>query len=171
MKNIILCSLTTLLFSFFSNLFAQNTSFCGVVVTLADQDTSKYNSQLTTTKKCYAHDAAGNLIGTRACPKPTLKSFSEEENLQEGPVDLGETLKAYPNPTRGIFYLAQEGNLENPIIKIQIVSINSGAIINVPTNSINKQTTIDLSNQPLGIYVVNVLFKNGKNKSIKVIRI
>jgi hypothetical protein len=173
MKNIILCSFTTLLFSFFSNLFAQSSSFCGVVIVLQDQDNAKYNSQLTSTKRCYNHDAAGNLIGTKACVTATASSsYSLDENTtQQGPLDLGESLKAYPNPTSGIFYLAQEEKSTNAINKVQVVSINSAVIITIPVSTNSKLTTIDLSGQSPGIYIVNILFANGKNKSIKVIRI
>ncbi len=152
--------------------------FCGVVIVLADQDNAKYNSSLTTTKICYTHDVAGNLSGTANCNSSSFvtkkaqerTNKTEETHVQEGPLDLGDSFVAYPNPTDGLFYLAWNKNAATQLASMQLASVNTGRIIPVAYKNTDKITTIDLSKQPSGIYILRVVFTNGTTKSIKVIR-
>lgn len=68
--------------------------------------------------------------------------------------------KVYPNPTTGTTTVQTEMTVENIKIYNQV-----GQLI-----STQKETTIDLSNIPAGIYFLHIAFENGQKSVQKIIR-
>ena len=68
-----------------------------------------------------------------------------------------------PNPTTGVFTVTGE-NLN----QIEVIDVLGQRITSLTANS--DQTTIDLSGQPAGVYLVNVTDQNGKHFIKKIIK-
>lgn len=74
-------------------------------------------------------------------------------------------LNIYPNPSNGIYTL--QTNEINAIKYISIYTILGQKIYNAVISS--NATTIDISNQPKGVYLYKVFSENGETKSGKLI--
>jgi len=85
-----------------------------------------------------------------------------EEVVFDNPSDTSETLPQFtlfPNPTSdGIFRIKSDKMIENA--DIQIFNI-SGSLISSSRFESGKTTTVDLSAQPVGAYIVKILSGNG----------
>ena len=66
------------------------------------------------------------------------------------------TFRAYPNPTTGVLTLPDA--LAND--KITVTSVASGATVLTKNVTVTGSTTLDISNQPNGNYVVKVVRNN-----------
>jgi hypothetical protein len=162
--------------------YGGDNKFCGIVLVLPNQDFSLYQNNLSLNKTCFVHDAAGNLVGTQNCSSASASasafksasvnnSFIKEEIAEpQGPIDLGDSFVAYPNPTDGLFYLAWNNKAENPLKNVQLTSVGSGQTQSVSFTNANGLTTIDLSAKSPGLYILQLFMSNGSTKSIKVIR-
>ena len=74
-------------------------------------------------------------------------------------------LKIYPNPSNGVYNL--QTNEMNTAKSISIYSILGQKIYDTVISS--NETTIDISNQPKGVYLYKVFGENGETKSGKLI--
>ncbi len=101
-----------------------------------------------------------------------VKFFPQEEIISKTSdfVSLENELKAFPNPTTGWVNLQFEGE-ENTEYQITILN-QLGRIVKVfnpvDRNMIN-QMQLDLSAQPSGIYLINII-GNGQSGTLKVIK-
>jgi len=76
----------------------------------------------------------------------------------------GVSLKLYPNPSSGLFQLNTGKNFINA--RIQISDLNGKLIFDKELNKNEK--TIDISNQPKGVYLINIL-ADGENYKGKIV--
>jgi len=90
--------------------------------------------------------------------------ISENNNLANN--KFANNVNIYPNPGTGIYTL--EINTEQQAIEYQIY--NSFGNIIQTTPLYNNNSTIDISNQPTGIYFVKIIFTDGKTINKKIIK-
>lgn len=91
-----------------------------------------------------------------------------EEDLQKFSAE--DTFSYYPNPVKEELYLKWDLSDKNFISAIQIVGVN-GAVLKSYSNKkdINSQN-IPFQNYPAGTYLVILSYKNGEQKTIKILK-
>ncbi|MFA5618815.1 MAG: M36 family metallopeptidase [Weeksellaceae bacterium] len=76
--------------------------------------------------------------------------------------------RIYPNPTSGIIHIMTKESFDK--ISVSLMDI-AGRIIQTNKISMNGNTaSIDISDQPKGVYVLKIATANGENQSFKVIK-
>lgn len=118
----------------------------------------------------YSYDASGNRIKreivlsqaqsrTVANPQKEVKPLSEK--LAE------QTIRFYPNPTKGKITIAISGDTEKLSGDVKIFAANGKC---VATEKITTATILfDLSDQPAGNYILKMVL-NGKSTTWKIIK-
>ncbi|MBX2827161.1 MAG: T9SS type A sorting domain-containing protein [Flavobacteriaceae bacterium] len=102
--------------------------------------------------------------GLRGCRLRSICTVTyfhlEVEQLRE--------LALFPNPSSGIFNLGFVK--EHRTVNVSIHNIIGQQVQNVEFNNFGKEVSIDLSAQPTGIYLVNVIADGEKLKTHKLIK-
>lgn len=80
-----------------------------------------------------------------------INSLSSCEVIADLESEKVQDFRIYPNPARDKFYLASKA----PIAEIKVFDLQGKLLLQTP------QKTVDVSNLPRGIYVLEVQFKNG----------
>ncbi len=121
----------------------------------------------------YAYDAAGNRLTRTIILPAQLRSAataaneeSEEESLLQEKVysdHLNQTdILIYPNPTKGLLRVEINGNAGDKPVSLQVYDAN-GRVLRQESNA-GSSTTLDLSNQPPGIYMLLLISDTEMNE-------
>ncbi|MFY0483267.1 T9SS type A sorting domain-containing protein [Flavobacterium sp. PLA-1-15] len=93
-------------------------------------------------------------------------TFGASENLSTDDFTSSNFIKVYPNPSKGIFNLKLDNALD---IEFEVYNILGQTIIKGSSNS--NQSTIDLSAQTEGVYLLKITDKvSSKTKNFKLIK-
>ena len=131
-------------------------------------------------KITFAYDTAGNQITRSLCincqtSKPAKEIvdadlLSKEDLLKFSAED---SFSYYPNPVREQLYLSWQQSDENSavITSLQIVNINGQVLETIPAGNLKvNNKNVSFSLYPSGIYILSVNYKDGNQKTIKVIK-
>jgi len=111
-------------------------------------------------KVTYGYDAAGNRT-SRTIDMPTLKSAPKpQEEKEEEPVVYSEILsdielKIYPNPTDGLLKVEIRNLPVDQTANIWLYNISGKLITSL--KGVTDFTTIDISDQPQGTYLMKIV--------------
>ncbi|WP_264538120.1 T9SS type A sorting domain-containing protein [Flavobacterium sp. N1736] len=131
-------------------------------------------------KILFSYDTAGNQIKRELCisgcvtSKKVNDSVKDIESLVQG--DLlkfasEDTFSYYPNPVKEELYLKWKISDENNIQNIQVYNISGQVLTSFKKGkSGDDNQNISFSNYPIGIYMINLVYKNGDEKTIKIIK-
>ena len=128
-----------------------------------------YNILIAQTNVCYTYDKAGNRTNRTICLK-SEEASSDSVSIAKIPIteNLGEmVITLYPNPTKGQLMVQITHMPDNTMGEITLYDL-SGRLVTVQ-NTVNENTMLDLSVQPLGIYVLRIRV-GGKVSEWKVIK-
>jgi len=128
-----------------------------------------YNILIAQTNVCYTYDKAGNRTNRTICLK-SEEATSDSVSIAKIPIteNLGEmVITLYPNPTKGQLMVQITHMPDNTMGEITLYDL-SGRLVTVQ-NTVNENTMLDLSVQPLGIYVLRIRV-GGKVSEWKVIK-
>ena len=128
-----------------------------------------YNILIAQTNVCYTYDKAGNRT-TRTIRLKSEEASSDSVSIAKIPIteNLGEmVITLYPNPTKGQLMVQITHMPDNTMGEITLYDL-SGRLVTVQ-NTVNENTMLDLSVQPLGIYVLRIRV-GGKVSEWKVIK-
>jgi hypothetical protein len=127
-------------------------------------------------KLLFEYDAAGNQIKRELCisncgtaAKTTQESakLQPEDYLKAFPEDV---ISYYPNPVKEELYLKWDLKDNNKVTTIQLFSF-SGQLIKSISKLENQNTyTFPFQQYPQGNYVLLLLYSNGDQKSIQIIK-
>jgi hypothetical protein len=95
-----------------------------------------------------------------------VKSKSSCQGVLSKTIDLLGEIKAYPNPSKGIFEMFVSSKLEN--ISIEIYNLRSQLIEKRMYKVTNGKLTLDIRNKPNGVYIVKM--NTGKPVHLKLIK-
>jgi hypothetical protein len=133
---------------------------------------------LTRNSKIYfSYDGEGNqternfvLMSTSKMTNKTTKEIValNEDVLQKLPVDDGITY--YPNPVKDDLFLQWELSQDNAVASIHVYDLNGHLVQSYSNGTRANSQTISFLNYPTGVYAVVLLYSNGKQKSIKIIK-
>ena len=134
--------------------------------------------EITRNSKIYfSYDGEGNqternfvLMSTSKMTNKTTKEIValKEDVLQKLPVDDGITY--YPNPVKNELYLQWELVQDNAVASINVYDLNGHLVQSYSNGTRVNSQTISFSNYPSGVYAVVLVYNNGNQKSIKIIK-
>ena len=128
-----------------------------------------YNILIAQTNVCYTYDKAGNRTNRTICLK-SEEASSDSVSIAKIPITEnlgGMVITLYPNPTKGQLMVQITHMPDNTMGEITLYDL-SGRLVTVQ-NTVNENTMLDLSLQPLGIYVLRIRV-GGKVSEWKVIK-
>lgn len=105
---------------------------------------------------CYDYDKAGNRTDRTVCLK-NVEATVDSISIAKKPIieDLGEmVITLYPNPTKGQLTVKITNMPDNTTGEITLHDLNGRLITR--QNTIKESTLLELSAQPLGIYVLRI---------------
>ncbi len=123
----------------------------------------------TTLPRAYEYDNAGNRIVRKVIELPMPNNmYNDTESNSACHVDniyyidnvQDYTIKIYPNPTSSLIYVDIEGDNADKNATLSVYNI-SGSLLHTKQITGNS-TIVDLSNYPVGAYLVIMQFKNEK---------
>lgn len=96
-----------------------------------------------------------------------IDSLNLNIDLTENSINVvgGEMIKIYPNPTSDLINIKSE----NPITRIQIISISGKLLVNNIYSDI-FDTILSLEKHPSGVYIIVVTFKNASSTRLLVVK-
>jgi hypothetical protein len=128
------------------------------------------------TKLTFSYDVAGNQISRILCINCTSKSVKEVKEIEAVTEDdllqfsEKDVISYYPNPVKEELYLQWQLINDNYVTEIHLYSV-TGQILRTYQQSLqNNSLTIPFQNYPSGIYLVLLSYKDGGEKSIKIIK-
>ncbi|TPG36298.1 T9SS type A sorting domain-containing protein [Flavobacterium pectinovorum] len=133
------------------------------------------NSQ---TKITFDYDAAGNQINRILCLSgcsPTAKradvkeieAITEDDLLKFSPQDV---ISYYPNPVKEELYLQWQLAKENYVTSIMVYSVTGQMLQMYQINDKTESLNIPFQSYSTGVYLVLLSYKDGGEKSIKIIK-
>ncbi|WP_035644077.1 T9SS type A sorting domain-containing protein [Flavobacterium sp. ASV13] len=130
-------------------------------------------------KITFGYDSAGNQITRVLClsgctpsSKPAkeikeIEAITEEDMLKFSEEDV---VSYYPNPVKEELYLRWQLINDNKVFSIIVYGM-SGQILQTLSNTDNTDNqTIFFGDYPRGVYLVALRYKNGDEKTIKIIK-
>ena len=128
------------------------------------------------TKLTFSYDGAGNQT-TRIlcinCLPQSAKPVKEIDAVAESDLEKffpEDVISYYPNPVKEELYIKWELIEGNYVSSLQLYGLN-GQVLQSFTN-LNKKDSQNIAFQsyPTGMYAVILFYKNGEQKSIKIIK-
>jgi Secretion system C-terminal sorting domain len=125
----------------------------------------------------FSYDEAGNQTVREWCPscdakkaKTPLKEIAElkEEDLQKFfPKDA---ISYYPNPVKEELYLKWDLTENNKVTSIQVYALSGQLVTSINKLENKNNEVMTFQNYPLGVYSVILVYANGDEKAIKIIK-
>ena len=114
-------------------------------------------------KIIFEYDSAGNQVVRRYCPT-CLESKNSQNNIEDEllkffPEDISSY---YPNPVRNELFLKWDLINNNYVNEIQMFDINAKLISTISDLKNTDRTTIQFSSLPKNLYLIILVFNNGK---------
>ncbi|MBB4807699.1 hypothetical protein HNP38_003015 [Chryseobacterium defluvii] len=122
----------------------------------------------------FEYDSGGNQVVRQYCAScaPYSKTATNKADLiskEEFPPPAYQA-KVYPNPTKDKVNLTWSPELGDMIQKIEYVSYNFTQYREIPFKKGEHRVTLDLSSQPVGMYVVIFHLNTGEKLTYKVLK-
>ncbi|MET3028388.1 T9SS type A sorting domain-containing protein [Flavobacterium sp. UW10123] len=128
------------------------------------------------TKLNFSYDQAGNQI-TRTlcinCLAKSAKDIVEPEALTENDLEKfspEDVISYYPNPVREELYLQWELAHDNYVSFVHVYSMTGQVLRTFQINASANNLSIPFQQYPTGVYLVLLSYKDGGEKSIKIIK-
>lgn len=127
-------------------------------------------------KLTFSYDAAGNQFSRILCINCVSKAVKEVKEIeaitQDDLLQFSEEdfISYYPNPVREELYLQWQLINDNYVTSINLYSVTGQILRTYQQNLRDNNITIPFQNYPSGIYIVLMSYKEGGEKSIKIIK-
>jgi Secretion system C-terminal sorting domain len=127
-------------------------------------------------KIVFTYDTAGNQILRElciSCNNPNAKYIKDPKQLTKEDLitsDVSDLISYYPNPVQQELYLSWQLANNNAVRAIQVYDLNGRLLQSYNgLESLNLQT-IPFASYPTGMYAVVLVYSNGEQKSIKIVK-
>jgi len=127
-------------------------------------------------KLTFSYDAAGNQISRILCINCTSKAVKEVKEIeaitQDDLLQFSEKdfISYYPNPVREELYLQWQLVNDNYVTSIHIYSMTGQVLKTYQQNGQDNSLTLPFQAYPSGVYIVLLSYRDGGEKSIKIIK-
>lgn len=124
-------------------------------------------------KILFTYDTAGNQIQRELCINCTgkkakdLKEITKEDLITS---EVSDQISYYPNPVKEELYLFWELVNDKTVSSIQVYAINGKVLQSFQKRDKVNLQTIPFQSYPRGVYAVVLMYSNGEQKSIKIIK-
>jgi hypothetical protein len=106
-------------------------------------------------KICFSYDDSGNRTSRYECSKSAIATADSIVVTQPITKNLGEiSFSLYPNPTKGQLTIIAKNMPSDIQGEVSLFDLNGRHLFR--QNSIQETTLVDISSQPLGIYVLRI---------------
>lgn len=128
------------------------------------------------TKLTFSYDGAGNQTNRSLCINCLSKSVQQVKEIEavvENDLEKffpEDVISYYPNPVKEQLYLQWQLAQDNYVISVHVYSITGQVLQTYQTNSSLNNLNIPFQQYPTGIYLVLLSYKDGGEKSIKIIK-
>ncbi|TGD59281.1 T9SS type A sorting domain-containing protein [Flavobacterium humi] len=96
-----------------------------------------------------------------------IEAVTEEDLQKFSPEDM---ISYYPNPVREELYLKWEVIDQNTISSIQVYSLTGQVLRNYTENTVSNSINIPFQDYANGVYLVQLNYVKGDQKTIKIIK-
>ncbi|MFH7016000.1 T9SS type A sorting domain-containing protein [Flavobacterium sp. FlaQc-47] len=128
------------------------------------------------TKITFGYDAAGNQTGRILCinclskPAKEVKEIEAVTSTDPDQFFEEDQISYYPNPVKEELYLQWNLKESNYVTSVYVYSV-TGQILRIYTiNEQLRNLNIPFQSYSAGVYIVLLSYKNGGEKSIKIIK-
>lgn len=125
----------------------------------------------------FEYDVAGNQIQRKWCPSCDLRNakgvYKELSKLDDSDLQKffpEDVISYYPNPVKEELYLKWELINDNKVSSISIFGLNGQLLKTYNDSLLQNSYTLVFQDYPAGVYVVNLNYANGDQKSIKIVK-
>lgn len=118
-------------------------------------------------KITFSYDVEGNQIQRNYCYSCTSKTASP------APIEIisdEDVISYYPNPVKEELYLKWELLKDNTVTTINVFGLNGQLLKSYSGLTKTNSKNITFQNYPTGVYAVVLMYSNGEQKSIKIIK-
>jgi hypothetical protein len=124
----------------------------------------------------FTYDAAGNQTQRELCINCSAssakysknpKTLTKEDLIQS---EVSDQISYYPNPVKEELYLKWELVNDNTVSSIQVHNLSGQLLQTFQGLEKTDLQTISFQSYPSGVYAVVLLYSNGEQKSIKIIK-
>lgn len=116
----------------------------------------------------FAYDTAGNQINSIRTVNINTTNRVAENHVYDKFYNQDE-FSYYPNPTKEMLFLKWENKNDMPI-KLSIFDVNGKLIQDLEIFQSEMEMTISFAEMPVGVYILEMSYKNSDSKSIKIIK-
>ncbi|MDY0989669.1 T9SS type A sorting domain-containing protein [Flavobacterium sp. CFBP9031] len=130
-------------------------------------------------KITFSYDSAGNQILRSLCLSgcnPTGKTVDEAKEMEAVTEDdllkfsKEDVISYYPNPVKEQLYLKWELVNDNKVSSITVYGISGQVLQNFSRTESTDNQIISFGEYPRGVYLVVLNYKDGEQKTIKIIK-
>jgi hypothetical protein len=124
----------------------------------------------------FEYDAAGNQIERKLCLSCSAKTSSMPKQITElKQEDLKKFLPEdnfsyYPNPVKEELFLKWENLENNSITNIKLINLNGIVLKSFETLESKLEQNILFQDYAAGMYILQLTYSNGEEKTIKIIK-
>ena len=130
-------------------------------------------------KLLFEYDTAGNQIKRSICVNCLFRSANniarpkeiaklEDKDLIK--TDPEDTISYYPNPVKEELFIKWELINGVKVTEIQLYSLSGQMLRNIPKLENQNSESITFQEYPSGIYSVLIIYSNGEQKTLKIIK-
>ena len=125
----------------------------------------------------FEYDVAGNQIQRKWCTSCGLRNakvvYKELSTLKDSDLQKffpEDVISYYPNPVKEELYLKWELINDNKVSSISVYGLNGQLLKTYNDSLLQNSYTLVFQDYPVGVYVVNLNYANGDQKSIKIVK-
>ncbi|SHG60060.1 T9SS type A sorting domain-containing protein [Flavobacterium defluvii] len=128
------------------------------------------------TKLTFSYDGAGNQTNRTLCINCLSKSVKEVKEIEaivENDLEKffsEDVISYYPNPVKEELYLQWQLANDNFVTSVHVYSITGQVLRSFQTSDTINTLNIPFQQYPTGMYLVLLSYKDGGEKSIKIIK-
>jgi hypothetical protein len=125
----------------------------------------------------FEYDAAGNQIQREWCPfcssRNAQEIHKEVTDLEDSDLEKffpEDVISYYPNPVKEELYIKWDLINDNKVLNLDVLNLN-GQLVKSFKEGLNQNSfVISFRDYPNGVYFLNLVYSNGDQKSIKIIK-
>lgn len=129
-------------------------------------------------KILFEYDKSGNQVSRTLCINCLQAGKSAATTTETALLETGDLQKFfpedvisyYPNPVKEELYLKWELINENKVSEIQLFTLNGQLLTTISKLKTTNTQTIPFTNYPSGTYLLLLIYTNGDQKTIKIIK-
>lgn len=128
------------------------------------------------TKLTFSYDGAGNQTNRSLCINCLSKSVQQVKEIEavvENDLEKffpEDVISYYPNPVKEQLYLQWQLAQDNYVTSVHVYSITGQVLRTFELNSSISNLDVPFQQYPTGIYLVLLSYRDGGEKSIKIIK-